>query len=64
MSKRDIDHSRDLADGRLERMLEVFDDCGIKYTFPTTAQVFLENPDSMRQTGDQGPEIAGHEGHS
>jgi peptidoglycan/xylan/chitin deacetylase (PgdA/CDA1 family) len=56
----DIDRAWDLADGRLERILEVLDKFGIKCTFPVCGQVFSEDPDCIEQIISHSDEIAGH----
>jgi len=56
----DVDRAWDLTNGRLERILEVLDDFGIKFTFPITGQVFFEDSDCVGQIIDHGDEIAGH----
>jgi len=59
----DIDRAWDLSNGRLERILEVLDDFGVKFTFPITGRVFFEDSDTrarVEQIIDHGDEIAGH----
>jgi len=56
----DIDSPHDVTEGRLERLWETLDDYKVKYTFPTTAQAILENPEIARQITKHGDEIAGH----
>jgi len=57
----DVDRACDsFVDGRIERILDALDDYKVKYTFPITAHVFLEDIDSIKRIVKHGDEIAGH----
>jgi len=57
----DVDRACDsFVDGRIERILDALDDYKVKYTFPITSHVFLEDIDSIKCIIKHGDEIAGH----
>ena len=56
----DIDASKDIAEGRLGRMLDVLDDYKVRCTFPIVAQALQEDPEIAEQITLRKHEIAGH----
>jgi len=56
----DVDASEDLAEGRLERLLDTLDDYEVKFTFPITAHALIEDLDVFKPIIERGDEIAGH----